>query len=187
MSVAARALKAWMKFSMVAYRCIICISSKAILESGRRTTLGLQFLLDGARRREVGLYITLSETKEELQVIAQSHGWELDLVELFELSSMQRGDDTENTFFHPSEVELNLTTKAMLDEVERVNPSRVVFDSLSEMRMLAQTPLRYRHQILQLKQFLVGRKCTALFLDDCTSASKDLQNCKSRSWSHRSS
>ena len=140
-----------------------------------KTTLALQFLLEGARLGEVALYITLSETREELQVVAQSHGWDLDLIELFELSSMQRGDETDNTFFHPSEVELNLTTKAMLDEVERINPSRVVFDSLSEMRMLAQTPLRYRHQILQLKQFLAGRKCTALFLDDCTSSSQDLR------------
>ena len=87
-----------------------------------KTTLALQFLLEGARLGEVALYITLSETREELQVVARSHGWELDLIELFELSSMQRGDETDNTFFHPSEVELNLTTKAMLDEVERINP-----------------------------------------------------------------
>ncbi len=140
-----------------------------------KTTLALQFLLEGARLGEVSLYITLSETKEELQVVGQSHGWNLDLITLFELSSMQRADDTENTFFHPADIELNLTTKAMLNEVERINPSRVAFDSLSEMRMLAQTPIRYRHQILGLKQFLAGRKCTTLFLDDCTSASKDLQ------------
>jgi circadian clock protein KaiC len=83
--------------------------------------------------------------------------------------------ERENTFFHPSEVELNRTTDFLLTEVERIKPGRVVFDSLSEMRMLAETPLRYRRQILRLKQFFAGRKCTVLFLDDRTSASQDLQ------------
>ena len=162
-----------MKFCTAASLSVISTSSEATLEL-ERLTLALHSL--GRRSSgEVALYITLSETREELKVVAQSHGWELDLIELFELSSTQLGDETDNTFFHPSEVELNLTTKAMLDEVERINPSRVVFDSLSEMRMLAQTPLRYRHQILHLKQFLAGRKCTALFLDDCTSSNQDLR------------
>src|SRR6185436_14770519 len=82
---------------------------------------------------------------------------------------------TENTFFHPSEVELNRTTKVLLDEVERVKPTRVVFDSLSELRMLAETALRYRRQILQLKQFFTGRKCTVLLLDDRSAGARDLQ------------
>ncbi len=142
-----------------------------------KTTLAMQFLLEGARTGEVGLYITLSETREELELVAHSHGWDLGQIHLFELAAVEerlRGE-TESTFFHPSEVELNRTTQTLLDEVERVRPSRLVFDSLSEMRMLAETPLRYRHQILRLKQFFAGRKITILFLDDCTSTSSDLQ------------
>lgn len=142
-----------------------------------KTTLALQFLLEGARLGEGGLYITLSETKEELAMVADSHGWDLGKIHLFELSAVEEKlkGETESTFFHPSEVELNRTTKALLDEVERVKPARVVFDSLSEMRMLAETPLRYRRQILQLKQFFSGRKCTVLLLDDLTSGAEDLQ------------
>jgi circadian clock protein KaiC len=142
-----------------------------------KTTLALQFLLEGARRGESSLYITLSETKEELEIVAESHGWDLKKIRLFELSSMEENlkGETENTFFHPAEVELNRTTKALLDEVERVKPLRVVFDSLSEMRMLAETSLRYRRQILQLKQFFAGRQCTVLFLDDRSAGARDLQ------------
>ncbi len=142
-----------------------------------KTTLAMQFLLEGVRQGETGLYITLSETREELELVAQSHGWDLGRIQLFELAAVEerlRGE-TECTFFHPSEVELNRTTQTLLDEVERVKPTRLVFDSLSEMRMLAETPLRYRHQILRLKQFFAGRKITILFLDDCSSTSSDLQ------------
>ena len=124
-----------------------------------KTTLAMQFLMEGARRGETGLYVTLSETKDEIEVVAQSHGWDLTKIHLYELSTIEeqiRGD-SESTFFHPSEVELNRTIGALLAEVERVKPVRVVFDSLSEMRMLADTPLRYRRQILQLKQFFAGR------------------------------
>jgi circadian clock protein KaiC len=142
-----------------------------------KTTLALQFLLEGARLGETSLYITLSETREELEMVAESHAWDLKKIKLFELSSMQESlnGETESTFFHPSEVELNRTTKALLDEVERVKPLRVVFDSLSEMRMLAETPLRYRRQILQLKQYFAGRKCTVLLLDDRSTNARDLQ------------
>jgi len=142
-----------------------------------KTTLALQFLLEGVRAGETSLYITLSETKQELEVVAASHGWKLDQINLFELSAIEARlkGETENTFFHPSEVELNRTTKALLDEVERVKPTRVIFDSLSEMRMLAETPLRYRRQILQLKQYFAGRKCTVLLLDDQSSGTQDLQ------------
>jgi circadian clock protein KaiC len=143
-----------------------------------KTTLALQFLLDGAHSGERGLYITLSETKDELDGVARSHGWDLDGIALYELSAMEdklRGE-TESTFFHPSEIELNRTTEIILAEIERINPSRLVFDSLSEMRMLAETPLRYRRQILRLKQFLAGRKCTVLFLDDCGSNDHDVQS-----------
>jgi circadian clock protein KaiC len=142
-----------------------------------KTTLALQFLLEGVRLGETCLYITLSETTEELASVARSHGWDISGLHLFELSSMEEmlQQDNNNTFFHPSEVELSRTTAAMLAEVERVNPLRVVFDSLSELRMLAETPLRYRRQILQLKQYFAGRRCTVLFLDDHSSGFKDLQ------------
>ena len=105
-------------------------------------------------------------------------------IHLYELSTIEeqiRGD-SESTFFHPSEVELNRTIGALLAEVERVKPVRVVFDSLSEMRMLADTPLRYRRQILQLKQFFAGRNCTVLFLDDRTSGTHDLAGGEHRAW-----
>jgi circadian clock protein KaiC len=142
-----------------------------------KTTLALKFLLEGAKLGETGLYITLSETKEELEAVAESHGWSLNRIHLFELSSMeeQLQGETESTFFHPSEVELNRTTRALLAEVDRVKPVRVVFDSLSEMRMLAETPLRYRRQVLQLKQYFAGRKCTVLLLDDRSAGARDLQ------------
>jgi circadian clock protein KaiC len=142
-----------------------------------KTTLALQFLMEGVQRGETGLYITLSETKDEIKVVAESHGWSLKGISLFELSSIeeQLKRDEANTFFHPAEVELNRTTQALLDEVERTKPVRVVFDSLSEMRMLADTPLRYRRQILQLKQFFAGRNCTVLFLDDRSAGQADLQ------------
>lgn len=142
-----------------------------------KTTMAMQFLLEGARRGEQGLYVSLSETKEEINVVAQSHGWDLDKIQLYELSTIEEQirDDSESTFFRPSEVELNRTIGALIAEVERVQPMRVVFDSLSEMRMLADTALRYRRQILQLKQFFSGRKSTVLLLDDRTSAVQDLQ------------
>lgn len=142
-----------------------------------KTTLGLQFLYEGLRRKERCLYITLSETREELAQVASSHGWTLDDLEIFELSSLHAGfgEEVDSTFFHVSEIELNRTTRALLDHVEKVNPSRVVFDSLSEMRMLAETPLRYRRQILQLKQFFAGRKVTVCFLDDHSAGMRDLQ------------
>lgn len=142
-----------------------------------KTTLALQFLLDGARRGERVLYVTLSETKEELRAGAASHGWSLDGVNIYELldPSAALEPDTQYTMFQPSEVELNETANAVLAEIERINPTRVVFDSLSEMRLLAQNSLRYRRQILALKHFFTGRNCTVLLLDDMTSEAHDLQ------------
>ncbi|HKS30557.1 MAG TPA: ATPase domain-containing protein [Pyrinomonadaceae bacterium] len=142
-----------------------------------KTTLALQFLLEGARRGEPVLYVTLSETKEELTAVARSHGWSLEGVSLHELVPPEESLKTEAqyTIFHPSEVELGETTRAVIEEVERIQPRRVVFDSLSEMRLLARDPLRYRRQILALKQFFAGRKSTVLLLDDRTSADADLQ------------
>jgi len=142
-----------------------------------KTTLAIQFLLEGARHGESCLYISLSETRDEIETVARSHGWDLSGIELYELSRIEENirADSESTFFHPSEVELNRTTATLIEEVKRVNPTRLVFDSLSEMRMLADTALRYRRQVLQLKQFFAGRHCTVLFLDDRSSGRHDLQ------------
>ena len=142
-----------------------------------KTTLGLQFLIDGAARGEKVLYVTLSETRTELTAVAASHGWDLSTVPIHELASTDGGigPDDQYTFFHPSEVELAETTKAMVDEVTRIGPTRVVIDSLSEMRLLAREPLRYRRQILALKQFFSNRTCTVLLLDDRTAGDRDLQ------------
>jgi circadian clock protein KaiC len=142
-----------------------------------KTTLGLQFLRAGIARGEHVLYVTLSETRSELTAVAASHGWTLDGMTVYELAPSEESfkPDDQYTFFHPSEVELSETTKGVLAEVERTNPTRVVFDSLSEMRLLAREPLRYRRQILGLKQFFIGRNCTVLLLDDKTSQDGDLQ------------
>jgi circadian clock protein KaiC len=142
-----------------------------------KTTLAVQFLLEGVRNGESVLYVTLSESAEELQAVAASHGWSLDGITIRELvaSEQSLSTDEQYTMFHPSEVELSETTKTILSDVERIKPTRVVFDSLSELRLLAGNPLRYRRQILALKQFFSGRKCTVLLLDDMTSTSHDLQ------------
>ncbi|MFC4932340.1 ATPase domain-containing protein [Massilia sp. GCM10023247] len=137
-----------------------------------KTTLGLQFLLDGVAKGESGLYITLSETAAELSAVAASHGWSIEGFSVFELAGDQALDiDAQQSVFHPSEVELGETTRNVMNQVDRLKPVRVVFDSLSEMRLLAQNPLRYRRQILALKQFFGARGCTVLLLDDKTSAS----------------
>jgi len=142
-----------------------------------KTTLGLQFLLEGARRGETGLYITLSESRDELIAVAASHGWSLDGIEILDLTESRNALDENSgyTVFHPSEVELDETTRTVLDEVERVKPSRIVIDSLSEMRMLASEALRFRRQILSLKQYFLGKQCTVLLLDDLTTTMPDRQ------------
>ncbi len=142
-----------------------------------KTTLALQYLLQGKAEGERGLYVTLSETKEELQAVAKSHGWSLDGIEIVELVAKESDlvSDSQLTMYHPSEVELSETTKAVLEAVDRTKPARVVFDSLSELRLLAQNSLRYRRQILALKQFFVGRGCTVLLLDDRTAEGMDTQ------------
>jgi len=141
-----------------------------------KTTLAMQFLLEGARQGEKCLYVTLSETREELAAGARSHGWSLDSVDVVELMPDQQHElDGPVTMIQPSDVELSETMRKILEAIERSNPARVVFDSLSEMRLLAQSSLRYRRQILALKQFFVGRKCTVLMLDDRTAEGPDLQ------------
>lgn len=142
-----------------------------------KTTLALQFLLGGAAAGESTLYITLSESRDELLAVAASHDWSLDGIHIRELSPSAEAlrPDDQYTLFHPSEVELGETTRTILDEVERLQPGRVVFDSLSELRLLAGNALRYRRQILALKQFFSGRNCTVMLLDDMTSTDHDLQ------------
>ncbi|MBV9958393.1 MAG: AAA family ATPase [Acidobacteria bacterium] len=142
-----------------------------------KTTLALQFLMEGVRSGEAGLYITLSETKEELEAVAASHGWTLDGFEIYELlpTANSLNPESQYTIFHPSEIELGETTSAVLEEVERIKPRRVVFDSLSEMRLLAREPLRFRRQILALKQYFAGQQSTVLLLDDKVTDGQDLQ------------
>ncbi len=142
-----------------------------------KTTMGLQFLLEGEAQGETGLYVTLSESKDELIAVGRSHGWDLNNINIQDLaiSGDSLMDDSRYTVFHPSEVELDETTKAVLNEVERLKPTRVVFDSLSEMRMLASEPIRFRRQILALKQYFIGKQCTVMLLDDRTSQTHDRQ------------
>jgi circadian clock protein KaiC len=141
-----------------------------------KTTLALQFLLAGLRRGERGLYVALSETREELTVVAESHGWSLAELDIYELAPEEAlQPDAQYTVFHPSELELGETMKALLTHVEQSAPVRVVFDSLSEMRLLAGSALRYRRQILALKQFFASRGGTVLLLDDKTAEGPDLQ------------
>jgi circadian clock protein KaiC len=141
-----------------------------------KTTLAIQFLLEGVRNGETPLYITLSETREELEAVAVSHRWSLAGLSIYEVVPPMDGltPDTQYTIFHPAEIELGETTNAIVKEFERVKPTRVVIDSLSEMRLLARDPLRFRRQVLALKQYLAGRKATVLLLDDKIAGS-DLQ------------
>ena len=142
-----------------------------------KTTLALQFLLAGVAAGEKGVYITLSESPKELGEVAESHNWSLDGISLIEMAPHSSGDiaEDEYTVFHPSDVELGDTVKSVLERMEALNPARVVFDSLSELRMLARESLRYRRQILALKRYFAGKDCTVLLLDDRTAEGNDLQ------------
>lgn len=141
-----------------------------------KTTLALQFLLAGVARNEAGLYVTLSESREELHEVAVSHGWTLDGIDVFELPAEDLDATRESyTLFHPAEVELQEVIDRMFAAVERSGARLVVLDSLSEMRLLARDPLRFRRQILALKQFFGARQCTVLLLDDKTAPEGDLQ------------
>ena len=142
-----------------------------------KTTIALQFLLAGVQRGERVLYISLSETRRELAVVAQRHGWSLAEIDVFELVPEEVSLDPgrEQTILHPAEMELSETTQLIFDQVNRINPSRVAFDSLSELRLLAQNPVRYRRQVLALKHFFSSRNCTVVLLDDLSSTDADLQ------------
>jgi len=140
-----------------------------------KTTLSLQFLLEGARAGERGLYITMSESERDLRAVARAHGWDLGTIEIFEQLIGEEELAEDSTIFQAAEIELGPTIRTLLDEIDRLKPDRVVLDSLSEIRLLAQSSLRYRKQILALKQFFDGRRITALLLDDRTSEVKDMQ------------
>jgi circadian clock protein KaiC len=142
-----------------------------------KTTLALQFLLDGVQKGERCLYVTLSETRDELDMVAESHGWSLDGITVVELSQVEDvlAGKAQNTLFQPAEVELTNLSKLIVNEFDRIAPQRMVLDSLSEMRMMAQTPLRYRRQILAFKHHFSRRDCTVVLLDDRSSQAGDTQ------------
>ncbi|MBP2160355.1 MULTISPECIES: ATPase domain-containing protein [Asticcacaulis] len=140
-----------------------------------KTTLALQFLLEGVRNGETVLYVTLAESQDELKANAASHGWSLDHVHFCELiaNELDQGSDQKYTMFHPAEVELDETTKTVIAHIEKLNPSRVVIDSMAEIKLLSQNTLRYRREVLALKTFFQGRNCTTLFLDDKTASDEE--------------
>lgn len=142
-----------------------------------KTTLALQFLIEGARAGERGLYVTLSETANELREVAASHDWSLDGIDLLELDSLaeQLEKDANYTVYHPADVELGETVKHIRSEVERLKPSRVALDSVSELKILSETNVRYRREILGLKQFFARQKATVLVLDDRTTREGEQQ------------
>lgn len=132
-----------------------------------KTTLALQFLLEGARRGERVLYVTLLETIDELWAVARSHGWDLDGLILREFAPTEDSlrPEEQYTILHPTEVELGETVWAVLEEVEKTRPTRLVLDSLAELRLLARDQLSYRRQILGLKHYFAGQNCTVVLLD----------------------
>ncbi|HEY2608916.1 ATPase domain-containing protein [Paraburkholderia sp. RL18-103-BIB-C] len=141
-----------------------------------KTTLALQFLLKGVEEGQVGLYITLSETRAELLAVGESHGWDVTRFAILELLSDEGLDPRyEQSVLHPAEVELGETVRDVIKQVDDLKPARIVLDSLSELRLLSQNPLRYRRQILALKRYFATRECTVLLLDDNSSAPGDVQ------------
>jgi circadian clock protein KaiC len=142
-----------------------------------KTTLAMQFLLAGRDQGEKCLYVSLSETRQELMAVAKSHRWNLEGIQIIELSAIERalGGKSPTTLFHSADVELTQLTKLLLEQIQSNRPARVVLDSLSEMRLLAQNPLRYRREILSLKQRFAEMGCTVLLLDDRSSVGTDVQ------------
>lgn len=142
-----------------------------------KTTLALQFLLEGVRVGERCLYVSLSETRDELDAVADSHGWSLDGITVIELSQVEQllTANSQNTLFQPAEVELSNLSRLLAAEFDRVEPARMVLDSLSEMRLMAQSALRYRREILRLKQHFATGRCTVLLLDDRSHSAQEGQ------------
>ena len=144
-----------------------------------KTTIATQFLLEGVKRKgSRALYVTMSESAEELRSSAASHGWDLEPIEIFELVPLEAQLKEQQTVLYPAEMELTETIQLITDKITEIDPDRVVIDSLSDLRLLASDPLRYRRQILALKDFLQGRHCTTLVLDDRTTdtGGKDLHS-----------
>jgi circadian clock protein KaiC len=139
-----------------------------------KTTLALRFLLEGVKRGERSLYVTLSETRDELQDIARSHGWSLAGLDVLEVSSDASAEETETTLYEPAEVELGERMRTLLERIDALKPSRIALDSCSELRLLSQSALRYRRQILALKQRLAEHGCTILLLDNPHPGSPDM-------------
>ena len=142
-----------------------------------KTTLALQFLLEGVRRNEKCVYVTLSETKDELDMVAESHGWDLAGITVIELSQVNEAitGKSQNTLFQSAEVELANLSRLLMSEFDRIAPARMVLDSLSEMRLMAQGALRYRREVLRLKHHFSSRHCTVLLLDDRSASGPDAQ------------
>src|SRR5881628_3290716 len=140
-----------------------------------KTTIATQFLMAGAAAGERSLYITLSETEDELRAGAASHGWSLEGVDIFELVPPESllDEDQQQSLLYSSDLELGETTRRIFEVVDRVDPKRVVLDSLSEIRLLAQSSLRYRRQILALKHYFSHRDTTVMMLDDLTTDTHD--------------
>lgn len=133
-----------------------------------KTTLALRFLLEGVARGERCLYVTLSESEEELAASAAAHGWSLDGIDIFELVPAEAEPENQQTVLYPAEAEFGETMQMITQRIEAIRPQRVVIDSLSELRLLAQGMLPYRRQLLTLKRFLQGQQITTLVLDDLT-------------------
>jgi len=142
-----------------------------------KTTLALQFLLEGAGRGERTLYVTLTETADELRAVARSHGWSLDGIALCEIrpNGESGTSEADYTILHPGEVELNEITKTICEDVKRIGPARAVLDSMTEIRLLARDALRHRRQVLYLKRLFDELHCTVLVLDDLSAQHGDLQ------------
>lgn len=138
-----------------------------------KTTLSFQFLLEGVRRGEKALYVTLSASERDLQRVARSHNWDISAIDIYE--QFRTATSAETTVFRPSEVELARTVQAILSAIEERQPDRVVIDSLGEIRLLAESALRYRKQLLTLKDFFRDRQITALVLDDRTASSREAE------------
>lgn len=142
-----------------------------------KTTLALQFLITGVKNGEKGLYVTLAESRQELEMVARSHGLSLDGIDIFEVTppDLATSPEQQYTVFHPGEVELADVVQSILKQIEKLGPARVIIDSMSEIRMMAREAVRYRRQMMALKQFFTGRQCTALLLDDRVPEHREVQ------------
>lgn len=156
------------------------VPSRVYLIEGKpgsgKTTLALQWLMAGIAAGEAGLYVSLAETREELEEVVHSHGWDIGKITVCEavIPEEMLKPEEQFTVFQPTDMQLNETTRQMLEQVEKVKPQRVVIDSLSEMRVLAQNAYRHRQQVVALKRFLTKHKCTVLMLDDAGGESQDV-------------